>query len=225
MSETIRKFGSDFEQIDEVKSADKILIEDASDGVVKYAKPGQINKAIETIVEDLGDAEETLAALKKDLETVEGAVNDAKEAVDAANTAVNNIGAKVEQTDTGATVTVTDADGTETTAELTNGKDGTDGQDGTDGVSPTVDVKETDTGHEVTVTDVNGSQTFEVKDGESGDGKYLPLSGGTVDGNLTVEDYAIFHSDVDIYGNVEIEGDVKINSEGRIILPSGVELY
>ncbi len=162
MSETIRKFGSDFEQIDAVKSADKILIEDASDGVVKYAKPGQVSKALGDIAGDLEDAEDTLAALKKELEAAEESVNTAKTAAETANTAVNNISAKVERTDTGATVTVTDKDGTETTAELTNGADGT------DGVSPTVNVEETDTGYRVTIIDTDGEHVFEIPNGTDG---------------------------------------------------------
>lgn len=90
---TIRRFGSDFGQIDEVKSADRILIEDASDGVVKYAKPGQVNKALGDIAGVLSDAEDTAAALEEKAEAaekaVDGAVEKAEAAADAANDAAN----------------------------------------------------------------------------------------------------------------------------------------
>lgn len=45
--------------------------------------------------------------------------------------------ARVEQTETGATITITDKTGT-TTATVTNGQDGQDGSNGTDGYSPTI---------------------------------------------------------------------------------------
>ncbi len=88
---------------------------------------------------------------------------------------MNNISAKVERTDTGATVTVTDADGTVTSAELTNGadgadgKDGEDGKDGADGVSPTVEVKETESGVDVKITDAEGEKSFSLTNGKDGD--------------------------------------------------------
>ena len=78
--------------------------------------------------------------------------------------------ASVVQTETGATVTVTDASGT-TTATLTNGKNGTDGSDGApgkDGVSPTAKVEQTETGATVTVTDASGTTTATLTNGKNG---------------------------------------------------------
>ena len=46
--------------------------------------------------------------------------------------------ANVTQTESGCTITITDASGT-TTADLTNGVDGTDGTDGVDGITPHID--------------------------------------------------------------------------------------
>ncbi len=43
------------------------------------------------------------------------------------------VSVKVERTDTGATITVTNADGTTSSVEIADGKDGTDGRDGADG--------------------------------------------------------------------------------------------
>lgn len=78
--------------------------------------------------------------------------------------------AKVTQTPTGATVTVTDGDGT-TTATLTNGRDG---EPGVDGISPTATVEQTETGARVTITDKNGTTTANLTNGAPG----LPGSQG-----------------------------------------------
>lgn len=72
--------------------------------------------------------------------------------------------AKVTQTPTGATVTVTDGDGT-TTANLTNGRDG---EPGVDGISPTATVEQTETGARVTITDKNGTTTANLTNGAPG---------------------------------------------------------
>ena len=63
--------------------------------------------------------------------------------------------ASVEQTDTGCTVTVTDASGT-TTANLING---------TDGISPVANVTPTENGCVVTVTDSSGTSTANLSNG------------------------------------------------------------
>lgn len=72
--------------------------------------------------------------------------------------------AKVTQTPTGATVTVTDGDGT-TTATLTNGRDG---EPGVDGISPTATVEQTADGAKVTITDKNGTTTANLTNGAPG---------------------------------------------------------
>lgn len=72
--------------------------------------------------------------------------------------------AKVTQTPTGATVTVTDGDGT-TTANLTNGRDG---NPGVDGISPTATVEQTETGARVSITDKNGTTTANLTNGAPG---------------------------------------------------------
>ena len=87
--------------------------------------------------------------------------------------------ANVVQTETGATITVTDANGT-TTAKLKNGAPGADGAPGSpgapgapgtpgkDGVSPTANVVQTETGATITVTDANGTTTAKLKNGAPG---------------------------------------------------------
>ena len=51
---------------------------------------------------------------------------------------------------------------------LENG--GGSGGSGTDGYSPTVEVSEIEGGHRVTITDANGAHSFDVMDGEDGEG-------------------------------------------------------
>ena len=72
--------------------------------------------------------------------------------------------ASVEQTDTGATITITDINGT-TTADVNNGIDGT---DGVDGYSPTATVSKSGTVTTITITDKDGTTTAEVYDGTGG---------------------------------------------------------
>ena len=71
--------------------------------------------------------------------------------------------ATVIQTATGATITVTDAEGT-TSANITNGQDG---ETGPAGISPTVTVTDITGGHRITITDADGAHSFDVMDGES----------------------------------------------------------
>lgn len=87
--------------------------------------------------------------------------------------------ATVTQTATGATITVTDAEGT-TSANITNGQDGAPGQPGTpgtDGFSPTVTVTDITGGHRITITDADGAHSFDVMDGDDGIG--IPTGGTT----------------------------------------------
>lgn len=84
--------------------------------------------------------------------------------------------ANIEQTESGATITVHDINGT-TTADITNG---TDGQDGTDGVSPTASVTQTATGATITITDENGTTTADITNGVNGiDGTSAEITGAT----------------------------------------------
>lgn len=68
-----RRFAVDFIRIDKVKSNDKFLVADDSDGVVKYATPAQINARFE--------------GLEADIETATNAVTAASAAQTAAETA------------------------------------------------------------------------------------------------------------------------------------------
>lgn len=56
-----KKFAADFERIDEVKGNDKILIQDSTSGVVKYASPSQINAKFDKLVADIATAVQAVA--------------------------------------------------------------------------------------------------------------------------------------------------------------------
>ena len=69
--------------------------------------------------------------------------------------------ATVEQTETGAVITITDKTGT-TEAEIMDGKDGE------DGVSPSVGISKVGKVTTISITDADGTQTEEIVDGEDG---------------------------------------------------------
>lgn len=72
--------------------------------------------------------------------------------------------ATVTQTASGATITITDKNGT-TTANVNHGHDGI---AGADGVSPVVGVTEVGDGYELTITDLNGTKSVFVSNGTVG---------------------------------------------------------
>lgn len=75
--------------------------------------------------------------------------------------------ATVSQTASGATISITDAQGT-TTANITNGVDGTDGTDGSDGFSPIATVSQTASGATISITDAQGTTTANITNGIDG---------------------------------------------------------
>ena len=75
--------------------------------------------------------------------------------------------ATVTQTASGATISITDKDGT-TTADISNGTDGQDGAPGTDGYSPSATVTQTSTGATISITDKDGTTTANVNNGTDG---------------------------------------------------------
>ena len=75
--------------------------------------------------------------------------------------------ARVEQTETGATITVTDKSGT-TTATVENGTPGK------SGFSPSARVEQTETGATITVTDKSGTTTATVENGTPGASGFSP---------------------------------------------------
>ena len=75
--------------------------------------------------------------------------------------------ATVTQTASGATISITDKDGT-TTADISNGTDGQDGAPGADGYSPSATVTQTSTGATISITDKDGTTTANVSNGTDG---------------------------------------------------------
>lgn len=69
--------------------------------------------------------------------------------------------ATVTQTSSGATISITDKNGT-TTANVTNGTNGQDGQPGADGFSPTATVTQQGLNADISITDKNGTTTATV---------------------------------------------------------------
>ena len=86
--------------------------------------------------------------------------------------------AEVTPTETGATITITDANGT-TTANITNG------ENGTDGYSPTATVTKSGDTATITITDKNGTTTATVSDGV---GAVSSVNGQTGDVTLDASD-------------------------------------
>lgn len=112
----------------------------------------------------------------------------------------STISASVEQTETGATITITDNSGT-TTATVNNGRDGAPGpagpagadggpgpagQNGADGFSPTANVQQTETGATITITDKNGTTTANVRNGSDGGSYVLPAATSDTLGGVKV---------------------------------------
>ena len=126
--------------------------------------------------------------------------------------------ATVTQTETGATISITDKQGT-TTANISNGQDGAPGQpgtDGTDGVSPTVTVTDITGGHRITITDATGAHSFDVMNGQDGQGAVQDVQ---VNGDSVVTDGV---ANVPI-GSTSGVGVVKADGNlGSAITSSGV---
>lgn len=132
-----------------------MLISDGAQTVI-YAASGRVRNTQDGEIINGGGAiptyDEIIAHLKKYLDA--------------------NLSAKVTQTESGATITLTDADG-ETTAIIKNGKDGAQGlqgRPGADGFSPTAKVTATADGATIKITDKNGTTSATVKNGKDGVG-------------------------------------------------------
>ena len=87
-------------------------------------------------------------------------------------TSASGVSASVEQTETGATITITDASGT-TTANVENGLPGE------PGFSPSASVTQTETGATMTVTDKSGTTSANINNGNKGDPGFSPSASVT----------------------------------------------
>ena len=87
------------------------------------------------------------------------------------------------------TYTITYTDSTTSTFTVTNGKNGT------DGISPSITITDITGGHRVTITDADGQHSFDVMNGEDGQG--IPAGGtaGQVLEKTSGADYAVSWAD------------------------------
>ena len=103
--------------------------------------------------------------------------------------------ATVTPTDTGATISITDLNGT-TTANITNGTNGTNGQNGADGFSPIATVTQTATGATISITDAQGTTTADIANGTGAD---VPIATTSVAGKVKPDGTTIT---VDVDGTI-----------------------
>ena len=202
----------------------------ANDGETVYAIIIPVNKRPQPTDEPPTPAEQTaidqaIAALNAGVQAAQEAAESAEEAVANVQQTVDNAleaakesgefdgedgvspTATVTPTTTGATITVTDAQGT-TTAQISNGQDGkpgTPGAPGTDGISPTITVTDITGGHRVTITDATGPHSFDVMDGDSAE---VPVQDVQVNGVSVLRDGV---ANVPAAVNRGATGVVKIN--------------
>ena len=116
--------------------------------------------------------------------------------------------ATVTHTDTGATISITDVNGT-TTANITNGTDGANGQNGSDGFSPIATVTQTSTGATISITDANGTTTADITNGTGAD---VPIATTSVAGKVKPDGTTITVSD-----------DGTISSAAEYVLPAATD--
>ena len=116
--------------------------------------------------------------------------------------------ATVTPTDTGATISITDLNGT-TTANITNGANGTNGQNGADGFSPIATVTQTSTGATISITDAQGTTTADITNGTGAD---VPIATTLVAGKVKPDGTTITVSD-----------DGTISSAAEYILPAATD--
>lgn len=79
------RFPEDFDRIDKVKPGDKLLIHDTSDGIDKYATPGQFNKSLNELETHYQDA---IDAAKLSTEGAKAALESKEDAEDARDESV-----------------------------------------------------------------------------------------------------------------------------------------
>lgn len=145
--------------------------------------------------------------------------------------------ATVTPTDTGATINITDFNGT-TTANITNGTNGTNGQDGADGFSPIATVTQTSTGATISITDAQGTTTADITNGTGADvpiattsvaGKVKP-DGTTItvsaDGTITsTAAYTLPQATDTTLGGIKVGNNLSIDKDGVLSATASPTLY
>lgn len=145
--------------------------------------------------------------------------------------------ATVTQTATGATISITDANGT-TTANITNGTDGQDGTNGQDGFSPVATVAQTSTGATISITDAQGTTTANIANGTDANvpiattsvaGKVKP-DGSTItiaaDGTISsAAAYTLPPATTTTLGGIIVGSNLSIDSDGVLSATASPTLY
>ena len=145
--------------------------------------------------------------------------------------------ATVTQTATGATISITDANGT-TTANITNGTDGQDGTNGQDGFSPVATVTQTSTGATISITDAQGTTTANITNGTDANvpiattsvaGKVKP-DGSTItiaaDGTISsAAAYTLPPATTTTLGGIIVGSNLSIDSDGVLSATASPTLY
>ena len=182
---------------------------------------GAIDQAIAALNDGVDRAEAAAEAAEQAVEgvqdSIDAALQEAKDSGEFDGADGVSPTATVAQTSTGATISVTDAEGT-TTAEITNGRDGATGPAGADGISPTITVTDITGGHRVVITDEDGPHTFDVMDGE---GAVESVNGKT--GAVVLDAGDIGYDDQETYdaGTVGAElGDLKTEIGDKLDTPA-----
>ena len=137
--------------------------------------------------------------------------------------------ATVTPTDTGATISITDLNGT-TTASITNGTDGqngANGQNGADGFSPIATVTQTSTGATISITDAQGTTTANISNGTGSNAPIATTSvagivkpdGSTItvspDGTISSTAEHTLHPATDTtLGGIKVGSNLSITADG-----------
>lgn len=111
-----------------------VIIKDSDDTIREGSKNLVMDVERAPVQQDDIESTNEYVSLTAAVEKAEEAAESAAESAETAEAAAERIPTvTVEQTETGATITVTDSTGQETSAQLVNGQDGRDGRDGQDG--------------------------------------------------------------------------------------------
>ena len=137
--------------------------------------------------------------------------------------------ATVTPTGTGATISITDLNGT-TTASITNGADGqngANGQNGADGFSPIATVTQTSTGATISITDAQGTTTADITNGTGSNAPIATTSvagivkpdGSTItvspDGTISSTAEHTLHPATDTtLGGIKVGSNLSITADG-----------
>ena len=139
--------------------------------------------------------------------------------------------ATVTPTGTGATISITDLNGT-TTASITNGadgKNGANGQNGADGFSPIATVTQTSTGATISITDAQGTTTADIANGTGSNAPIATTSvagivkpdGSTIrvtaDGTISSSSgYTLSPATDTTLGGIKVGSNLSITADGTL---------